>query len=270
MNNISIGTSLFEYLHNTATPSWTGKTQAWLQDQGKSRAQVQIQEDSICQQYFNEADVIEAEKKRKEKQAEKKRWEETAKSIDAQARRWMVRAEAERQAALRELQKTRRVQEEIREAREKVNPRRTEWRKGRDEPVHDGESQSETRKKRDNATKKLIAAWNKYELRWKAIYSSPWKELTFRTVPWPLMNTPSSPTTISTENISFFLLSDIHSQNKSRRERILEAMQRWHSDKFEPRILPRVVESDRRAVKEGADIVVRCLNDLLTGESAKV
>ncbi|KAF8483173.1 hypothetical protein JB92DRAFT_2561515, partial [Gautieria morchelliformis] len=106
-------------------------------------------------------------------------------------------------------------------------------------------------------------AWNTYEYRWAALQSSREERLTFRTVPWPLICTPSSPSSLSGDNIAFFLLSPLHSENKSRKERIREAMQRWHNDKFEPRILPRVVESDRDAVKEGVDAVVRCLNDLL-------
>jgi len=272
MEEISSCTSLFEYLHNAATPSWSGKTKAWLADQGKSRTKAPKQETKewLWRQYFKELDDMEIRRREKDKEAEKKWWEATAKSVDRQAKLWMAQAEAQRQAALREAEKTRQIQEEVRRVKEKAEAREAEWRKAREEVwiMSEEEGRSRTQRKQENATKKLKDAWNKYERRWQELSSPTGEELTFRTVPWPLINTPSSPSSISAANISFFLLSSIHSGEKSRKERIREAMQRWHNDKFEPRILPRVKESERAAVKEGVDIVVRCLNHLLSQESA--
>jgi hypothetical protein len=204
-------------------------------------------------------------------EAEQKWWEATVRSIDKHAERWVAQAEATRQAAFLEAEKTRRLQDEVRRVRERAEKREAQRQRARGEGKlardEDLSSRTQTRKKRENAKARLIEAWNKYESRWRSLQSSPEEILTFRTVPWPLIATPSSLTSISVENLSCFLLSPLHSGNKSQKERIREAMQRWHNDKFEPRILPRVVECDRGLVKEGVDIVVRCLNDLLAKDN---
>ncbi|KAF8590969.1 hypothetical protein K439DRAFT_1627395 [Ramaria rubella] len=257
-----------DYLHSADVPSWVGKTEAWVEDQGiwGPKLATQTTRDWVWTQQMKEAEKLEAVRRAREKAADRKFWEATARSIDKQAQRWMVRAEAARKAALREAEKTREIQEEVRKVREKSEAREAERRRSREEVrvASEGERTTKVRKQRDNAAKRLVSAWNAYETRWTTLQSSRGEQLTFRTVPWPLICTPSSPSSISGANIAFFLLSPLHSGNKPRKERIREAMQRWHNDKFEPRYLPRVVEGDRKAVKEGVDIVVRCLNELLT------
>ena len=52
-------------------------------------------------------------------------------------------------------------------------------------------------------------------------------------------------------------------KGRSQRDRIKEHIRRWHPDRFDTKLLPRVVEGDRENVKEGAGAVVRGLNDLL-------
>ena len=243
------------------------KTKAWVEDQGVwgPRSPTQMTRDWVWGQQMKEAEKIYAERIVKEKAAERKRWEATARSIDKQAERWMAQAEASRQAALHEAEKTKRVQDEVRRVGAKAEAREAEKRRAREGVRIPNESdfRGKTRVERENAVKKLVNAWNMYEHRWAALQSSREERLTFRTVPWPLIRTPSSPSSLSNANIASFLLSPLHSGGKSRKDRIREAMQRWHNDKFEPRILPRVIESDRGAVKEGVDAVVRCLNDLL-------
>ncbi|KAF8530460.1 hypothetical protein BU17DRAFT_35744 [Hysterangium stoloniferum] len=245
------------------------RTQDWVEGQTIRDAPSPTEKtrDWLWQQYVGQVEEIEAQRKLKEREAERKWWEAAARNIDKQAQRWVAQAEAARQAALLEAEKTRRLQDEVRKVRERAEKREAERRRIRVEAkiMSDGDysSRIQTRKKRENAKTRVIESWNKYESRWRSLQSSPEELLTFQTVPWPLIATPSSPSSISGKNISFFLLSSLHSGNKSRKERIREAMQRWHNDKFEPRILPRVVERDRGTVKEGVDIVVRCLNDLL-------
>jgi len=261
------------FLHgDTESNAWLAKTRAWVEDQGVwgPRFTTQTTKDWVWAQQMREAERLDAERRAKEKVAERNWWAATARSIDEQAEQWMAQAEVARQAALREAEKTRRVQEEVRRVKEKSEAREAERRRAREEArvMSEGESRAKTRTERENAAKKLISSWNTYESRWSALQSSPRERLTFRSVPWPLICTPSSPSSISDANISFFLLSPLHSGTKSRKDRIREAMQRWHNDKFEPRILPRVVESDRRAVKEGVDVVVRCLNGLMNGQSS--
>jgi hypothetical protein len=54
------------------------------------------------------------------------------------------------------------------------------------------------------------------------------------------------------------------------KERIKKHIRRWHPDRFETRVLPRVVERERAVVKEGADVVVRSLLNLLNASRRDV
>jgi hypothetical protein len=63
--------------------------------------------------------------------------------------------------------------------------------------------------------------------------------------------------------IAHFILHPQHSPGKSRKDRLKEALLRWHPDRFETKWLKKVVEEDREAVKDGVGRVVRALNELL-------
>lgn len=254
-----------------STPLWRGKTQAWIETQGvwRSRSHTIETRDCIWQHYLREAEELEAQRHARQREAERRWWEATAKSIDQQARLWMAQAEAARRNALLEAEKTKKLQEEIKRTKDQAEDRERQKRRMREARMmmSDDEDKDRKQRKRDHATRRLLEAWDRYQSRWTTLISSSSNErLTFRTIPWPLISIPSSPSSIVPENIAFFLLSNLHSKNKTRRERLREAIQRWHNDKFEPKVLPRVVEEDRSAVKEGVDIVVRCLNELLRKE----
>jgi len=111
-------------------------------------------------------------------------------------------------------------------------------------------------------------AWSTYEARWAALTApadSP-KELAFRTIPWPMFSPPTSVEDITPARVAMFLLSPLHPDGQSRKDRIKGALRKWHPDRF-GRLLGKVAEDDKAAVEEGAGIVVRCLNNLLERES---
>jgi hypothetical protein len=119
-------------------------------------------------------------------------------------------------------------------------------------------------------------AWSVYESRWMLlnfatrsspiiIQSAPGNlTLSFRDIPWPLLHPPSSCDGITTVAIRMFLASEHQSSDKSLRDRIREALLRWHPDRFEGRIMEHVRADQRGEVKKGVDIVVCCLNELLS------
>jgi hypothetical protein len=88
--------------------------------------------------------------------------------------------------------------------------------------------------------------------------------LSFTDIPWPLLHPPRTCDDITTIAIRKFLASDYHGIDKSHRERIKEALLRWHPDRFGSRILDYVRPEERDKVNQGVDIVVRCLNELLS------
>ncbi|KDN47267.1 hypothetical protein RSAG8_03746, partial [Rhizoctonia solani AG-8 WAC10335] len=116
-------------------------------------------------------------------------------------------------------------------------------------------------------TRELSAldAWNSYELRWSALsVASSNQPIGFRDIPWPLLRTPTGPESITPQAVGAFILSPLHSQDKSRKERLRNAMLRWHSDKFEGRWMTRIEEDERPKVKEAVGAVARCLTELMT------
>ena len=82
--------------------------------------------------------------------------------------------------------------------------------------------------------------------------------------PWPMLKKPSNPEELTTTTISAYILNPYYPSEKSEKDRIKEHIRRWHPDRFETKLLPKVTSEDREKVKEGAGQVVRSLNELLT------
>lgn len=132
----------------------------------------------------------------------------------------------------------------------------------------------------------LRRAWEAYDKAWDRLAMSvrPVKTFTFRKVsfafqdvPWPVLPPLSRRTDadmapdvqledITTQNVAHFLLHPHRMPEKSRKEKLRDAVLRYHPDKFEGRILPRIVSEDRARVQEGVSIVMRCLNELMDDE----
>ena len=85
---------------------------------------------------------------------------------------------------------------------------------------------------------------------------------------WPVLKKPSSPEELTTSAIGAYVLNTYQSSDKSDKDRIKEHIRRWHPDRFETKVLPRVREEEREHVKEGAGNVARHLNKLLSSLSA--
>jgi hypothetical protein len=134
----------------------------------------------------------------------------------------------------------------------------------------------------------LRRAWEAYDRAWDRLVMSvrPVKTFTFRKVafsfadvPWPVLpplsrctdsGTDNPPVLeledITTQRVAQFLLHPHRTPDKSRKEKLRDAILRYHPDKFEGRILPRILSEDRTRVQEGVSIVMRCLNELMSVE----
>ncbi|KAF8590767.1 hypothetical protein K439DRAFT_1627502 [Ramaria rubella] len=131
----------------------------------------------------------------------------------------------------------------------------------------------------------LRKSWEEYDKAWERLVLSirPTKTFTFRKVsfsftdvPWPILRQPADTNNGTTHTIDLkditepavakFLLDPRRDPKKSRRERLRDAMLRYHPDKFEGRVLPRIIPEDRERVQEGVGIVMKCLNELMKGE----
>lgn len=209
--------------------------------------------------------------KKRNKDAELRAQEERRASEEQLARE-QRRAEDERrreqqraeEARKRDAEKREREREEqARQDRERRERQEQEERRRRwGEPTYERVSRQPSR---SEPTPSIIDAWNSYELRWSALgVASSTQPITFRNIPWPLMRIPTGPESITPQAVGAFLLSPLHSQDKSRKERLRGAMLRWHSDKFEGRWMARIDESERAKVKEAVGAVARSLTELMT------
>lgn len=100
-----------------------------------------------------------------------------------------------------------------------------------------------------------------HDRKWRELKAS--ENLGWNSFPWPVFKRPSEPEDITTISVSAYVLSRHSPSEKSSKDRIKDHIKRWHPDKFETKVLPKVVEEEREKVKEGAGVVVRCLNELL-------
>ncbi|KAF8839101.1 hypothetical protein BDN67DRAFT_906212 [Paxillus ammoniavirescens] len=154
-------------------------------------------------------------------------------------------------------------------------------------------SQREERRKMERQMRRKEEYRQFYEQRWKELLDPQAQEgqpLTFADIPWPLFTgQPLSShrsssdhvltltiEEITAEAVSAFLLSDIDnllpttpnsSEIKRRdRDKLKETLLRFHPDKFEGRLMRRVLAGDRDRVKEAVGQVARVLNTLMKGK----
>jgi hypothetical protein len=127
-------------------------------------------------------------------------------------------------------------------------------------------------REREAAQSSLVTRLRVYEEKWAALRSNAIgvENLGFYDIPWPLFENIRGVGDITEERVLAFVCHPLHEhiqgpgggQAKSLRSEML----RWHPDKFEGKVLGKVVEGDREAVREVAGRVAR----ILTTFSAKM
>lgn len=113
-----------------------------------------------------------------------------------------------------------------------------------------------------------------YERHWVGLLDSDSKyaDLGFGDIPWPVWGETSNISHITTEAISSFLFlpgdegHDEAGRRRARKEYLRGTLLRFHPDKFEGRILPRVKDEEKAAVREGANAVTRAVSALMGGK----
>lgn len=147
--------------------------------------------------------------------------------------------------------------------------RKKEQRKAREETARlERQREAERKVKRElKEGRRRREAWDDYETRWKKCTSAEVANhsLNFQDIPWPVFSVPSATEDLTTERISVFLLYglDGETESKTRKERIREALLRWHPDKFEGKMGAKLDLRDKDSVLDGVGIVARCLNELM-------
>lgn len=190
--------------------------------------------------------------------------EEMLYAYELEAEQWMRhQEEARRRLAERERARANLIQEEIRRVEERVRQKREAEKRRIAEERYRMMAELNRRK----ASRMSLEAWKRHEERWAGLNTSS-EPLAFSDIPWPLASSPLTPEQISPTEIKAFLLSPLHSQDQTRKDRIRHAQLRWHPDRFS-RFLKRVRDEDKAAVEEGAGIVARIINEMMAEKVAR-
>ncbi|KAA1476798.1 hypothetical protein DENSPDRAFT_843880 [Dentipellis sp. KUC8613] len=182
--------------------------------------------------------------------------------LDAEIAQFAARTREARKLAQRQEERNRMLQEEFgrMEARWKERSERTQRR------IAEERRRADEQRQRAQVSERWMAertaeAWLAYEERWAALAQSE-ELLTFRTIPWPLLGVPRAVDDITADAVARFVLSPVHSQGLAPKDRIRNALRRWHPDRF-GRLMGRVATRDKAVVEAGVGAVARCLNELM-------
>lgn len=104
--------------------------------------------------------------------------------------------------------------------------------------------------------------FSEHEAKWKSMAET--RNLSWNYLPWPTLKPPRTIDDLTKAAISTYVLHPNHPSKKSDKERIKEQIRRWHPDRFNTVQLGKVPEDEREKVHEGAGIVARHLNELLS------
>lgn len=113
-----------------------------------------------------------------------------------------------------------------------------------------------------------------YERHWVGLLGSKSKsaDLGFGDIPWPVSARSPSISEITAEAISSFLFlrgdegHDEAGRGRARKEELRGTILRFHPDKFEGRVIPRIKDEERAAVREGANAVTRAVTTMMVGK----
>ena len=177
------------------------------------------------------------------------------------------RAEAE-EAARREEESLRRA-EELRRVTERQEREHLEEERRRWEQEELLRLQAQAAVAASARPQQEAAALHVYEAKWVALLRPegevvPPRTLGFGDVPWPLFGAVESVQDITWQRVREFVFHPQRGfvQGTYQAKSIRLEMLRWHPDKFEWKVLDKIIEGDREAVKEAAGHVARILTQL--------
>jgi hypothetical protein len=108
-----------------------------------------------------------------------------------------------------------------------------------------------------------------HERQWNEIATINDALLVWDSLPWPMLREPSEPNDLTPFAIESYVLWPFNDLTKLKMEHIKDHIRRWHPDRVETELLPKVVESQRVCVKQGAEMVMWALNGILAAASRR-
>lgn len=113
-----------------------------------------------------------------------------------------------------------------------------------------------------NEERAILTRWNTYEERWRKLLTSD-DLVCWMDIPWPVQDPPASIEQLTPAAISDFLFAPLKVREASgtRKDKLRQALLRWHPDKL-AMLISRVVDMEDGKVVEGINAVFRCLREL--------
>ncbi|KAF8621784.1 hypothetical protein AX15_007520 [Amanita polypyramis BW_CC] len=107
-----------------------------------------------------------------------------------------------------------------------------------------------------------------YERKWAALRDGINEAIFFQQIPWPVLIDLSHPDQLNITEVYRFIANEAYlgipgQQHKSIHERIRTEMLRWHPDRFNSRVLPKVELAHRQVVQETAERVAKMLTQIM-------
>ncbi|KAH9941270.1 uncharacterized protein BXZ73DRAFT_88417 [Epithele typhae] len=108
----------------------------------------------------------------------------------------------------------------------------------------------------------VVRLFDEHEKRWARLPTLD--ILSWHSFPWPMLTQPNDPEALTYVGVQAYVLSPHWPGEKTQKERIKDLLRKWHPDRFETKLLPKVREEEREQVQEGAGAVARHLGKLLS------
>jgi hypothetical protein len=175
-----------------------------------------------------------------------------------------ARRRAEHEDFVRLLEEDRRkAQEAHRRAMEQEERQRRAEREAMERERHEREIREKEHREREAAQLNLVTRLRVYEEKWAVLRGNAVgvENLSFYDIPWPSFENVLCVEDITEERLLAFVRHPLHEHNQGQAKSIRSEMLRWHPDKFNGKVLGKVIEGDREAVKEAAGRVARILSD---------
>ena len=148
------------------------------------------------------------------------------------------------------------------EKRQQEHARKQQEQFRREQERKERERQARTSKNLNE--KEIVALFAEHDRQWSRLKTLD--DLGWDHFPWPMFKKPTEPEELTSVGISSYVLSPYHPTDKSKasRDRVRDHIKKWHPDRFETKLLRKVREEEREKVREGAGLVARNLNEMLT------
>ena len=199
------------------------------------------------------------EEEEAERRAEERRVEEELRTKEEKERRRRNKREAE------ERRQRRAAREERKQEQERLEQERIEQERREQERQRREREQQEALRQSQNAASQVTEWLRCYEEKWAVLRADvQLNPLAFYDIPWPLFGIPTTAEDITLVRVQEFLC---HPQRESVQsaglvKSLRSEMLRWHPDKFNAKMLNKVMEGDREAVLEAAGKIARFLTQL--------